>query len=105
MVLVVVAFETEFFVANTFDILLRYKISFSAQVFTSNLRTPSRVLIVIGVISVVPEHVLIVILKLARITLPRREKLKKHGVRDHHVTVLLLACCVNTLTASFNFLF
>ena len=102
MLLVVVTFKTEFFVANAFDILLRYKISFSAQVFTSNLRTPSRVLVVIGVISVVPKHVLSMVVKFTRLI--SWEKLQEHRVRNHNVAVSLLACCVNALAASFNLL-
>jgi len=105
----VVAFETEFFVANAFDVLLGNEISFSAQVFATDLRTPSRVLIVIGIISVVPKHVFIMVIKLSRFNnlafSKRREKLKEHRVRDHNVAVFLLACCVNALATSLNFLF
>ena len=104
VLLVVVAFETEFFVANAFDILLRYKISFSAQVFTSNLRTPSRVLVVIGVISVVPKHILSMVIKITRFSLASWEKLQEHRVRNHNIALSLLARRINTLAPSLNLL-
>ena len=105
MLLVVIAFETEIFSANAFDVLLRNKICFSAQVFASGLRTPSGVLVVVSVISVVPKHIFSVIIKFSRLKyLARRKELKEQRIRNDNITVLLLTCCIYTLATSFNFL-
>jgi len=103
------AFKTKFFFASAFNILVRNKLSFSAQVLASFLRTPSSVFVVIRVIPVMPKQVLIVIFVISCFIFlafrKMREELKKHGKWNHHVTVSLLASCVNTLSAFFNLFF
>jgi hypothetical protein len=109
MVLVVTTFETEVFTASTFDEFVSIVFSFSAQIFATNLRAPLSVLVVIRVISVVPEHVLLMVVVLTFYNFnsfwKRWEQFHHDRVRNHYVTVFLRASLINNLRTILDFLF
>ena len=106
MIFVMAAFKTKFFTAFTLDVLIRNKLTFSTHVLAIDLRTPSCVFVIISIISVVPEHVLVVIIILSLfVLLVSWEELHKHRKWDNYVTVFLLASCVDAGSSSFYLFF
>ena len=59
MVFLLTTFETKFPLTFTHDVLFGYKGSFFAKNLTTSLRAPFCILVVVCVISVVPEHIFI----------------------------------------------
>ena len=106
MIFVMATFKTKFLTAFTLDVLVRNELTFSTHILAIDLRTPSCVFVIISIISVVPEHVLVVIIILALfVLLVSREELHKHRKWDDYVAVFLLASCVDTGGTSFYLFF
>lgn len=106
MIFVMATFKTKLLTTLTLDVLVRNELTSSTHILAIDLWTPSCVFVIVGVISVVPEHVLVVIIILALFLLfVSGEELHKHRKRDNYVAVFLLASCVDTGSTSFYLFF